>query len=286
MTTLLEIRDDPDYINANAATKRAIFDKYSAGDKDYTSANGATRNAIQQRFGLSLAEAPTPTPTPETTLGGQVREFAKGVPSGAVGLLQSAATGAAAMLPEDYEKAAREKIEEYGSAAPFFALGPFGLAGKAAATGLGVGAGAGEARLRAEQEGGMEQRGAATGMGAVVGVTEVMPVFAFLNRLKATDPKMAMGLLDYVKRAFVTGGQEGAQEAAAALAQNLIAKGLYKPEQALIEGVGEEAAYGAGVGALIQGITDMALGGRRVKGATTAQTEVDPKCGSRLRSAR
>ena len=131
---------------------------YSAGDKDYTSANGATRNAIQQRFGLSLAEAPTPTPTPETTLGGQVREFAKGVPSGAVGLLQSAATGAAAMLPEDYEKAAREKIEEYGSAAkapfapeagyadtiprkfgealgstlPFFALGPAGVAGRAA----------------------------------------------------------------------------------------------------------------------------------------------------------
>ena len=281
---------------------------YEALERADAAGNEADAREIANYIrGANAQAAPTPTPmptpTPETTLGGQAKEFAKGIPSGAIGLLQSAATGASAMLPEDYEKAAREKIEEYGSAAkapfapdagyadtiprkfgealgsaaPFFALGPFGLAGKAAATGLGVGAGAGEARLRAEQEGGMEQRGAATGMGAVVGVTEVMPVFAFLNRLKATDPKMAMGLLDYVKRAFVTGGQEGAQEAAAALAQNLIAKGLYKPEQALVEGVGEEAAYGAGVGALIQGITDMALGGRRVKGTTTAQTEVDPE---------
>lgn len=267
---------------------------------EVTAPEGATQESIlsyaQQQFG----QLP---PTPETTLGGQAKEFAKGIPSGAIGLLQSAATGASAMLPEDYEKAAREKIEEYGSAAkapfapeagyadtiprkfgealgstlPFFALGPAGVAGRAGALGLGVGAGAGEARVRAEQEGGMEQRGTATALGAATGATEVMPVFAFLNRLKATDPKMAMGLLDYVKRAFVTGGQEGAQEAAAALAQNLIAKGLYKPEQALVEGVGEEAAYGAGVGALIQGITDMALGGRRVKGTTTAQTEVDPE---------
>ena len=281
---------------------------YEALERADAAGNEADAREIANYIrGANAQAAPTPTPlptpTPETTLGGQAKEFAKGIPSGAVGLLQSAATGAAAMLPEDYEKAAREKIEEYGSAAkapfapeagyadtiprkfgealgstlPFFALGPAGVAGRAGALGLGVGAGAGEARVRAEQEGGMEQRGAATGMGAVVGVTEVMPVFAFLNRLKATDPKMAMGLLDYVKRAFVTGGQEGAQEAAAALAQNLIAKGLYKPEQALIEGVGEEAAYGAGVGALIQGITDMALGGRRVKGTTTAQTEVDPE---------
>ena len=64
MPTLLEIRNDPNYINANAATKQAIFDKYSAGDKDYTSANEATRNAIQQRFGLSLAEEPEPVEEP------------------------------------------------------------------------------------------------------------------------------------------------------------------------------------------------------------------------------
>ena len=64
MPTLLEIRNDPNYINANAATKQAIFDKYSAGDKDYTAANEATRNAIQQRFGLSLAEEPEPEEEP------------------------------------------------------------------------------------------------------------------------------------------------------------------------------------------------------------------------------
>ena len=227
---------------------------YEALERADAAGNEADAREIANYIrGANAQAAPTPTPmptpTPETTLGGQAKEFAKGIPSGAIGLLQSAATGASAMLPEDYEKAAREKIEEYGSAAkapfapdagyadtiprkfgealgstlPFFALGPAGVAGRAGAVGLGMGAGAGEARVRAEQEGGMEQRGTATVLGAATGATEAMPVFAFLNRLKATDPKMAMGLLDYVKRAFVTGGQEGAQEAAAALAQNLIA---------------------------------------------------------------
>lgn len=252
---------------------------------------GASREeviaAIQARL---RAQAAAPQP-PEPTVGGQIKEAVKGVVPGAIGLLETAGAGAAALLPEDYERGTRQQIQELaaaakkpfeaapgyegtigrkfgeavGSTVPFFALGPLGVAGRVAGAGLGVGAGAGEARVRAEQEGGEAAKGEATALGAVVGATEMVPVFGFLNKLSTP---IKDGIFSYVRRAAVTGGMEGAQEAAAQAAQNLIAQGLYKPEQAIIEGVAEEGAYGAGVGALIQGITDMALG-RRARGATT-----------------
>ncbi len=227
---------------------------------------------------------------PETTVAGNVKEFFKGVVPGAVGLVEGAVTGASAMLPEEYEKATRAKTKEIastikapftaapgyeesvgrklgegvGSTAPFFALGPLGVAGKLAAVGTGVAAGAGEARTRAEESGATEeQRRKATLGGAAIGSTEALPVFSFLSKL---GKPAADALLDKVRRAAVTGGQEGAQEAVSQALQNAIAKGIYKPEQEIIEGTGEAGAYGAGVGAIIQGITDMALG-RRARGA-------------------
>lgn len=235
---------------------------------------------------------------PPTTFGGQTKEFFKGIPSGAVNLLESAATGASALLPEEMEKSARKTISEtaaaakkpfeaargyeetiprkfgeaFGSTAPFFALGPAGLAGRIGATGLGVGAGAGEARTRAEQEGATgEQRAGATGLGAVVGVTEMLPVFRFIDNLASPIKKGIMGTLT---RAAATGGAEGVQEAAAQIAQNLIAKGIYKPDQAIIEQVGESAAYGTATGALVQVLTDMALGRRAGQGSSTRAGEV------------
>jgi hypothetical protein len=227
--------------------------------------------------------------TPATTISGEVLEVLKGLPRGAIGLLESAAAGATAILPDETERAARASVAEFfrpareelapeagyeesigaragealGSTIPFLAAGPLGLAGRVAATGLGVAAGAGEARLRAEQEGGMEERGTATALGALVGATEVLPIFRILNRL---PEKEALTAIDYVKRAAAAGGEEFAQEASANVAQNLIEKGLYNPEQDVFEGAAEEGAYGFGVGAFIQGLTDLAMG-RRVRGA-------------------
>jgi hypothetical protein len=235
--------------------------------------------------GLSIGDISTLVEGPTVT--GQAKEFLKGIPSGAVGLLETAATGAASILPDEAEKAVRGKVGEIAAAArkpfeaapgyedtiprkfgeatgsviPFLPLGAAGIVGRAGAFGLGAGAGAGEARVRAEQEGGMEQRGSATALGAVVGLTEALPVFAFLDRLSTP---IKDGIFSYVRRAAVAGGQEGAQEAAASVAQDLIAKGLYKPEQVIGEQAFEEGAYGAGVGALVQGILDMSLG-RRAK---------------------
>jgi len=60
--SLLDIRDNPDYVNANDATKQAIFEQYSAEDRHYTEANDATKAEIRKQFGLSEAAA-TVAPT-------------------------------------------------------------------------------------------------------------------------------------------------------------------------------------------------------------------------------
>jgi hypothetical protein len=52
MADLLEILNDPNYVNANEATKEAIFNKYSGQDKNYTEANQATQVAIRNKFGV------------------------------------------------------------------------------------------------------------------------------------------------------------------------------------------------------------------------------------------
>ena len=233
---------------------------------------------------------------PQTSVLGHAAELAKGLVPGAVGLVESAAIGASALLPEEMEKAAREKIksvataakapfaaapgyeqavsrklsEAVGSTVPFLAAGPLGLAGRVAATGLGVGAGAGEARTRAEAEGATaEQRSTATGLGVIPGALEIFAPFRILSRIPQGEVLTAA---QTVKRALIAGGEEAAQEAASNAAQNLIAKGVYKPEQEIIEGLGESAAYGGATGAIIQGLMDLALG-RRARGAQPTPTE-------------
>lgn len=52
MSNLSSILTDPNYVNANEATKQAIFDKFSAQDTNFTNANADTQNAIRQRFGV------------------------------------------------------------------------------------------------------------------------------------------------------------------------------------------------------------------------------------------
>jgi hypothetical protein len=60
MADLSSILNDPNYVNANAATKAAIFDKFSAQDKNFTSANPETQQAIRVKFGLDVTP-PTST---------------------------------------------------------------------------------------------------------------------------------------------------------------------------------------------------------------------------------
>jgi hypothetical protein len=237
---------------------------------------------------ISLLEGPTVL--------GQVGEAIKGIPAGAVGLVEQAAIGASALLPDEMEKGVRETIastaaaarrpfeaapgyeetvgrklgEAGGSFVPFLATLPFGLPGVGAALGLGVGAGAGEARTRAEQEGATEeQRATATALGTIPGALELFAPFRILRRIPEGE---VISGVERVKRAFIAGGEEGAQEAASAVAQNLIAREVYKPSQELIEGVGEQASYGAAVGAIAQGLFDLAIPGKQ-RGAEPSPTQ-------------
>lgn len=57
MANLLEILNDPNYVNANEATKEAIFNKYSSQDKNYFGANEATQSAIRSKFGVGAPVA-------------------------------------------------------------------------------------------------------------------------------------------------------------------------------------------------------------------------------------
>ena len=245
---------------------------------------------IQRR----LAEARQRRPeAPETTVGGNVKEFFKGVVPGAIGLVETAGTGISALLPEDTEKAARDKIKEIagiakkpfeagegyegsvgrrlgegiGSFLPVAPLALLGAPGVAAGVGVGLASGAGEARERAERGGATaEQRSTATALGTIPGAFDTAVDMAL-----AAFPGGAGKAIGFVKRALISGGVEGATEAAQEVAQNAIAKGLYKPGQELVEGAGEAGATGAGVGVLASLILDMAIPGRRRGASPTAE---------------
>lgn len=55
MADLQSIIKDPNFVNANAATKQAIFDKHAPNDPNYANANEATKEAIRNKFGLESA---------------------------------------------------------------------------------------------------------------------------------------------------------------------------------------------------------------------------------------
>jgi len=239
------------------------------------------------------------------TLFGQAKEFVKGIPAGFVGTLGTAVEGAAALLPEEAEKAVVGRTRKIvGGLTPEAALGyedtigrnlgqavgsigsfvvPGGIAGKALGAvgmgartagtvvggGLGAAAGAGEARQRAEAEELItpEERAEATFLGMFPGALEALPtarLLRFLGPAEDVVQKLPKGLKsDLVKRGkdvLTTAGVEGLQEFAQGLGQNLIAQGIYKPDQELLEGLGEQAAYGAGAGAIAEVFMNMVLG--------------------------
>ena len=164
------------------------------------------------------------------------------------------------------------------AAAPASAAAAVGL-GTAGA--LGAGAGAGEARERAREAGLTgEELTSPTLQGLGIGTLEIAPVvkpLAALGRAlripglasvgerlatKIDAESVAGRLGQRVRSAGVTGVGEGAQEASAAILQNLIEQG-YNPEKELVDaGVLEEGLIGAGAGAILQGLADVLVRGR------------------------
>jgi hypothetical protein len=68
MPSLKEILQDPNYVNANEATKQVIFDKFASQDENYTLANSATKDAIRSKFGINIPTLALPSQEPATSI--------------------------------------------------------------------------------------------------------------------------------------------------------------------------------------------------------------------------
>ena len=221
-------------------------------------------------------------------------EVPKGLLGGAANLYEQAALGVATALPESYEAPVREGIlatgdfiernvteadlnmqdsvprkfsDALGSFAgiiPAYLLG--GSFGASALTGF---AGAGEASERAREAGAtQEERNLAALGGAAIGLTEAIPIARIFSKL---PPGAKSTILDRGKRVLEATGVEGLQEFAANLGQNFIEKGIYNPEQELLEGAGEAAGYGGGVGGFVASFMELFIPGKRRR--STTQTD-------------
>ena len=60
MADLAAILKDPNYVNANPATKQAIFDKFAPQDPNFANANSETQLAIRSKFGLTPVDSGIP----------------------------------------------------------------------------------------------------------------------------------------------------------------------------------------------------------------------------------
>ena len=91
MPGALDILKDPNYVNANPATKQAIFNKRVATLPEYRSASPETRAAIRQRFSVTEQASPPPRQkgtgiAPLDFALDAINETAIGAAQGAVGL--------------------------------------------------------------------------------------------------------------------------------------------------------------------------------------------------------
>ena len=239
---------------------------------------------------------------PEPDFIDQIEETIKGVPAGAINLGELAALGLISPLGEESELEARQAIQETAATlrSPFEAdpgseeavgrkfgeaLGSFvGLGATTLIPGVGIpaavalagGAGAGEASERARAAGASaEERATSAVLGTAVGLSELIPINVLGRLRRGLGEDGLKGIIQRVKRAAVAGGAEGAQEAAAGVAQNLIEQGVYNPEQGAFTDTGEAFGYGAGVGGFVQGILDLALPKTRGKGVPDSDETSD-----------
>jgi len=89
MASLSQILADPNYVNANAATKAAIFDKFAPLDPNFANANAATQTAIRSKFGLGAMEQPAAEPETRANVGAEIPAWAKENPNLYAGLVKA-----------------------------------------------------------------------------------------------------------------------------------------------------------------------------------------------------
>jgi hypothetical protein len=256
-------------------------------------ATGDIEAVTALRTVLAGRTIPRPTPAPRET--GIFEDITSGFGAGVVGVGEMAALGLAAPLEEESELAAREKIQSIAESfrpeggdpeSPTYKVASgigsivglagipiaAGIAGAPGVAALGIGAlaagaaGAGEASERARAaDATEEERGSATFRGLGIGLLDIIPVakvvkfadLSTLNRLiDKIPPEKIETIGERIYSAGVTGGLEGAQEAASNILQNLNEQ-EYNAAAETFGGTAEEAAVGGAAGAILQGFVDL-----------------------------
>ncbi len=148
MASLAEILQDPNYVNANDATKRAIFDKYAPLDPNYARANAATQEAIRIKFGVAQPRAAEPegVPGPRTESPSFLRQAGQFVGNVIAGGVRGVGSIGATMIRpfetaeenEARRRAMDEALAQFGAEPSSFGYGAGKLAGEVAGT-AGVG---------------------------------------------------------------------------------------------------------------------------------------------------
>jgi hypothetical protein len=278
-------------------------------DYEIDGPEGATREQIigAIQYQLEIAEIdrqaqPLPAYRPTEEEDGFFETIGKGVVEGYSGTIEAASLGAATLLNEEDELAARKIIQELGEAAKFESadrdsitylissgLGSFGailtpvalaaaapfsvtaaaILGTGGAATIGVAAGAGEASERARAAGATpEQKNVAALKGAFIGSLEVLPLGRILRIpgvsyiAQKFGGDVVEGLFGRIRSAAASGSMEAAQEVAAGILQNLTEQG-YNPKKELLDsGLIDEAIAGGGAGAILQAVVDIATKGR------------------------
>jgi hypothetical protein len=278
------------------ATKAEVINLYNKAMTSYsTETSRGVREDTRRYMDAQLSQAQQIARSREPGIFDYIQEVPKGLIGGAANLVEQGAVGLAALLPEGAEDVVRGGIKAVGGAVqdyvePDFnlessvprklseAVGSFaGLAGVSllnpfAGAGLAVASGSGEASERARAAGATEdERSLAALAGIVPGALELLPI----GFLKVLGKDGVRSILNTTARVLSEGGVEAAQEATTGLIQNLIAQGIYKPDQKLIEGVGEQAAYGGAVGAIVQGLIELAT--PRTRGGTGTAVDAGPQ---------
>ena len=140
--SLADILQDPNYVNANEATKKAIFEKFAPLDPNYAKANGATQEAIRIKFGVATPRAAEPEGMP-TGPRAKAPGWAKEYPG-----LYKAAVTTRQMVGPTVEMLGGAAGGLAGGAAGTFGAGPVGTA-MGGITGAGLGYGTAKQGLRA-----------------------------------------------------------------------------------------------------------------------------------------
>ena len=140
-------------------------------------------------------------------------------------------------------------------------------------------------QMQREAETGQEisdaDRLASSRLGGAIGVSEIIPLRRFFGPIEAILAKVPLSKAGEVgetlKRGFAravrSGTEEGAQEALAQTAQNLVEQGYYNPDLDVTEGLLSSAVAGGGAGATLDVILQLAAG-RKGANIRTAQAQL------------